>query len=186
MSIEGSVKDFQKELLLWFAKNGRHWIPWKLNEYGQVPSVGESISPYGIWVAEVMLQQTRLNVVVKYWQKWMCIFPVLEDLANADEQKVLLMWQGLGYYSRAKRVHKSSKLLIEFIGPSNSLNIASWPIELSQWMAFPGIGRSTAGSIISSAFDLPYPILDGNVKRILSRLIASDKLTHKDQKRLWR
>ena len=185
MYTSDSVKDFRKELLRWFSTNGRHWIPWKLNAYGRRPAAGEIISPYGIWIAEVMLQQTQLKVMLGYWQKWMNVFPVLDDLANADEQEVLLNWQGLGYYSRAKRLHKSSKILIEYIGRNNSLDFSFWPVELSEWMALPGLGRSTAGSIISSAFDLPHPILDGNVKRILSRLIASDQTNLTEQKRLW-
>ena len=185
MYIVDSVKDFRKELLRWFFTNGRHWIPWKLNAYGRRPAAGEIISPYRIWIAEVMLQQTQLKVMLGYWQKWMNVFPVLDDLANADEQEVLLNWQGLGYYSRAKRLHKSSKILIEYIGRNNSLDFSFWPVELSEWMALPGLGRSTAGSIISSAFDLPHPILDGNVKRILSRLIASDQTNLTEQKRLW-
>ena len=185
MYIIHSSKDLQEELLKWFSQHGRHWIPWKLNENGCRPSVGEKISPYGIWIAEVMLQQTQLKVVLRYWEKWMKVFPLLDDLANADEQEILLNWQGLGYYSRAKRLHQSSQLLIDFIGENNSLNLSCWPVELSQWMTLPGIGRSTAGSILSSAFDLPNPILDGNVTRILSRLIASDQPILKDQKRLW-
>ena len=87
--------------------------------------------------------------------------------------EILLNWQGLGYYSRAKRVHQSSKLLIDIIGENNSLNLSCWPVELSQWMILPGIVRTTAGSIFSSAFDLRNSILDGNVTRILSRLIIN-------------
>ena len=124
-----SVQDLQEELLKWFSKYGRHWIPWKLNENGCRPSVGEKISPYGIWIAEVMLQQTQLKVVLRYWEKWMKVFPLLDDLANADEQEILLNWQGLGYYSRAKRLHQSSQLLIDFIGENNSLNLSCWPVE---------------------------------------------------------
>ncbi len=132
-----------------------------------------------------MLQQTQLKVVMPYWVKWMKIFPSLKDLAEANEQDVLLQWQGLGYYSRAKHIIKSSKLLIERIGKDKSLDSSMWPFELEQWMALPGIGKSTAGSIISSAFDLPEPILDGNVRRILARLIARNRTSIQDEKRLW-
>ena len=131
MYIVDSVKDFRKDLLKWFSINGRHWIPWKLNACGRRPVAGEIISPYGIWIAEVMLQQTQLKVMLGYWQKWINVFPVLDDLANADEQELLLNWQGIGYYSRAKRLYKSSKILIEYIGPNNSLDFSFWPVELS-------------------------------------------------------
>ena len=175
MEIITNINDIQNDLLIWFSNQGRLGIPWKLKEDGSRPETGEMLSPYGIWIAEVMLQQTQLKVVLRYWKKWMITFPDLLSLAEADEQEVLLVWQGLGYYSRAKRLHKSSKLLVNLIGKNNILDFSFWPVELDQWMALPGIGRSTAGSIISSAFDLPLPILDGNVKRILSRLFANNK-----------
>ncbi len=180
-----SIQDIQKILLKWFGENGRHWIPWKLKKNGSIPRPGESISPYEIWIAEVMLQQTQLKVVIPYWEKWIKSFPSLNDLAEAKEQNVLLLWQGLGYYSRAKRIYQSSKLLLKFVENNKSFNPLSWPLEMDQWMSLPGIGRNTAGSIISSAFDLPTPILDGNVKRIFSRLIANENTKGKNLKRLW-
>ena len=185
MDIIDSPQDIQNQLLEWFTKNGRHWIPWKLKRDGSIPKSGECISPYEIWIAEVMLQQTKLKVVIPYWEKWINIFPSLNDLAQADLHHVLFAWQGLGYYSRAKRIHQSSKILIERVGLNNNQYSHSWPSGIDQWMSLPGIGRSTAGSIISSAFDLPTPILDGNVKRIFARLLASEKTFTKDEKRLW-
>ena len=185
MEIITNINDLQNDLFIWFSNQGRLGIPWKLKEDGSRPKTGEMRSPYGIWIAEVMLQQTQLKVVLRYWKKWMITFPDLLALAEADEQEVLLLWQGLGYYSRAKRLHKSSKLLVNLIGKNNILDFSFWPVELEQWIALPGIGKSTAGSIISSAFDLPFPILDGNVRRILSRLIASNKSSLQDTKRLW-
>tara|TARA_Y100001968_G_C19406372_1_gene743881 strand:+ start:532 stop:1710 length:1179 start_codon:yes stop_codon:yes gene_type:complete len=186
MKILNSIKDIQDKLLEWFDENGRHNIPWKLKIDGTNPQSRELIYPYPIWIAEIMLQQTQLKVVLPYWVRWMNSFPDLNALASADEQKILLHWQGLGYYSRAKRIHQASKLLIKLIGKSSSIVPASWPVDIEEWKNLPGIGRSTAGSIISSAFDLPAPILDGNVKRILSRLIASHKIASQDQKRLWK
>ncbi len=180
-----SPQEIQNRLLEWFGKNGRHWIPWKLKKDGSIPKSGESISPYEIWIAEVMLQQTQLKVVLPYWEKWMEFFPALTDLAKANLEDILFVWQGLGYYSRAKRIHQSSKKLIKCFGENSCQDPASWPVELDEWMSLPGIGRSTAGSIISSAFDLPIPILDGNVKRILSRLFATEKTLIKEDKRLW-
>ena len=109
-----------------------------------------------------MLQQTQLKVVIPYWKKWMKVFPTLTSLAEADLESVLMVWQGLGYYSRANRIYESSKILFELVGKNLDQHPHSWPNQIDQWMSLPGIGRSTAGSIISSAFDLPTPILDGN------------------------
>ena len=185
MGIFDSPQDIQNSLLEWFRENGRYWIPWKLKKDGSVPRSGESISPYGIWIAEVMLQQTQLKVVIPYWKKWIKAFPTLSSLAEADLENLLMIWQGLGYYSRAKRIHQSSKILVEFVGKNRDQDPDSWPNQIDKWMSLPGIGRSTAGSIISSAFDLPTPILDGNVKRILSRLLAIERKSIKDERKLW-
>ena len=185
MGIIHSPQDIQNSLLEWFLQNGRHWIPWKLKPDGSIPQPGETISPYEIWIAEVMLQQTQLKVVIPYWKKWMSVFPSLTCLAEADLEHVLLIWQGLGYYSRANRIHQSSKILIEFVGKEKDHDPFFWPNGIDQWISLPGIGRSTAGSIISSAFDLPTPILDGNVKRIFSRLLAWERTSIKNEKKLW-
>ena len=126
-----------------------------------------------------MLQQTQLQVVLPYWQRWMQAFPTREALASATEQEVLLLWQGLGYYSRARRLQQGARQL------NQAWAMDAWPRDLEGWLALPGIGRSTAGSILSSAFDLPVPILDGNVKRVLSRLIASPKPPGRNQAELW-
>ncbi|WP_269611661.1 8-oxo-dGTP diphosphatase MutT [Prochlorococcus marinus] len=186
MSIIHSPRNIQNLLLAWFRTNGRYWIPWKLKKDGSIPHLGESLSPYGIWVAEVMLQQTQLKVVIPYWEKWMKVFPSLTSLTEADLDTVLMLWQGLGYYSRANRIHQSSKILIDFVGKNKDQDPHSWPNEIEQWMSLPGIGRTTAGSIISSAFDLPTPILDGNVKRIFSRLLAIEGKINKNDKELWK
>ncbi len=185
MDIIVSAQNIQNSLLEWFRENGRQWIPWKLKKDGSIPQLGESLSPYGIWIAEVMLQQTQLKVVIPYWEKWMKVFPSLTSLREADLENVLMLWQGLGYYSRANRIHQSSKILIEFVGKNNDQDPHSWPNRIDQWMALPGIGKSTAGSIVSSAFDLPTPILDGNVKRIFSRLFATENKSSKDEQKLW-
>ena len=185
MDIIKCSRDIQNSLLEWFSEHGRNWIPWKLKKDGSIPKSGEFLSPYGIWIAEIMLQQTQLKVAIPYWEKWMQTFPTLTDLAEADLQNVYLIWQGLGYYLRAKRIYQSSKLLIEYVGRNRDQDPSSWPVGIDQWMILPGIGRTTAGSIISSAFDLPTPILDGNVKRIFSRLLAIERTSSKEQKRLW-
>ncbi len=185
MDIIESSEHIQQSLLEWFIENGRNWIPWKLKKDGSIPKSGEFLSPYGIWIAEVMLQQTQLKVVIPYWENWMKIFPSLSDLVEADLHNIYLIWQGLGYYSRAKRIHQSSKLLIEYVGKHSDQDPYSWPARIDQWMILPGIGRTTAGSIISSAFDLPTPILDGNVKRVFSRLLATERTSIKGEKKLW-
>tara|TARA_Y100001968_G_scaffold24257_1_gene19005 strand:- start:2798 stop:3937 length:1140 start_codon:yes stop_codon:yes gene_type:complete len=185
LSLHLSETELQKNLLEWFDLHGRKWIPWKLNSKGYTPLSTDILSPYQIWIAEVMLQQTQLNVVLPYWFKWINVFPSLIDLSQAKQQDVLMLWQGLGYYSRAKRILQSSKILINLIPEDKYLDNTFWPVKLEQWMSLPGVGRSTAGSIISSAFNLPYPILDGNVKRILSRLFACEKTLNKNEKYLW-
>jgi A/G-specific adenine glycosylase len=143
---------------------------------GTWPLPEDSLSPYGIWVAEVMLQQTQLSVVLPYWQRWMAMFPTVDALAMSSLEQVRLRWQGLGYYSRARRVHEAAQLLVE----------QSWPRDIDSWMALPGIGRTTAGGILSSAFNAPTPILDGNVKRVLARLHAHGRPPSRDQPRFWR
>ena len=166
-----SVAPLREALLSWWSYAGRHQIPWKLTASGALPQAGEALDPYPIWVAEVMLQQTQLQVVLPYWQRWMEAFPSVEALAAADVHDVLLLWQGLGYYARARRLHQGARLLVEGAAQGQD----PWPDTLEGWLAVPGIGRSTAGSILSSALDAPFAILDGNVKRVLARLIRSSR-----------
>jgi len=135
-----------------------------------------------------MLQQTQLQVVLPFWQRWMEALPTLAALADAKEHDVLLLWQGLGYYSRARRLLAGARVLHEQItavgnGPQDS---GAWPQDLDGWLALPGIGRSTAGSILSSAFNLPFAILDGNVKRVLARLMAFERPPAREQAQFWR
>ena len=176
--IADQAPDLQRKLLGWWQLHGRHDIPWKRSAHGGLPASGEELNPYPTLVAEVMLQQTQLQVVLPYWLRWMERFPTLQSLAAADEQDVLLLWQGLGYYSRARRLYQGAQQLVE-------REDSVWPRDLEGWLALPGIGPSTAGSILSSAFDLPFPILDGNVKRVLSRLIASPQPPARNSKDLW-
>ena len=119
-----------------------------------------------------MLQQTQLKVFIPYCQKWMKNFPSLTDLKEANLENILFLWHGLGHYSSAHRIHQSSKVLIECVGKNRFQDPDYWPVGLDQWMSLPEIGSSTEGSIISSAYDLFTPILDGNVKRIFSRLLG--------------
>ena len=175
----------QSVLLSWFAENGRKDIPWKLKDDGNSPKNGELLLPYGIWIAEVMLQQTQFNVALPYWKKWMEVFPTLLDLGKASESKVLLLWQGLGYYSRARRILKAAEQLLDLIGDGDPLDPVAWPNDLETWISLPGVGRSTGASIISSAFDLPAALLDGNVKRVLGRIFAISQPAENSLPELW-
>jgi A/G-specific adenine glycosylase len=191
--LSAPIPELRQLLLIWWAEHGRHTIPWKRTAAGRPAADAEPLDPYPIWVAEVMLQQTQLQVVLPYWQRWMAAFPSLEALAVAEEHDVLLLWQGLGYYSRARRLHQGARRLwsagaeaaLLAAGPALS-GPAIWPRTLEGWLALPGIGRSTAASILSSAFNAPEAILDGNVKRVLARLIASSRPPARELAGFWR
>ena len=166
-------------LLSWWQAYGRRdplQKPWMFKPAGGWPEADHPLDPYGIWIAEVMLQQTQLAVALPYWERWMAMFPTLEALAAASLDQVRLQWQGLGYYSRARRLYEAAQLLVN----------SPWPHALEGWMALPGIGRTTAGSILSSAFNAPTPILDGNVKRVLARLTAHPRPPARDVAQFWR
>lgn len=190
--IAARALELRRSLLAWWEVHGRHEIPWKLHPNGSRPADGEALDPYGVFVAEVMLQQTQLAVVLPYWRRWMEAFPDLGALAAADVQTVLLLWQGLGYYSRARRLHQAAGQLL--FGLCEDRKPAApdldgsglWPDSLAGWQALPGLGRSTAASILSSAFDQPEAILDGNVKRVLARLIAAPAPPARQLAGFWR
>jgi A/G-specific adenine glycosylase len=146
------ITEFRAALTHWFKRNGRR-LPWR-----------ETWNPYSILVSELMLQQTRVATVIGYYRDWFRRFPTLRDLAHADESEVLLAWQGLGYYARARNLHKSAKILVE------SKN-AIFPTAVDELLRLPGIGRYTAGAIVSFAFNLPAPIVDANVQRVVSRVL---------------
>lgn len=142
---------FQTQVLTWFDQYGRKMLPWQKN-----------ISAYRVWVSEVMLQQTQVTTVIPYFERFMLRFPKIENLAEASVDEVLHYWTGLGYYARGRNLHKAAKMIVDtFHGqfPASYIDI----IEL------PGIGRSTAGAILSIAYHDAHPILDGNVKRVLAR-----------------
>ena len=156
-------------LLGWWEINGRRdpaQKPWMFTPAGLWPTAAEALDPYGIWIAEVVLP---------YWERWMEAFPTVDVLATASLDEVRLRWQGLGYYSRARRLHEAAQILVG----------RPWPRTLEGWMALPGIGRTTAGSILSSAFNAPLPILDGNVKRVLARLTAHPRPPVRDEALFW-
>jgi A/G-specific adenine glycosylase len=158
----------QKQLLRWFKKSGRA-LPWR-----------KTRDPYAIWVSEIMLQQTQVSTVIPYYQKFLKAFPTIRDLAKADLSKVLKVWEGLGYYSRARNLHHASKIVLNHFQ-------GRIPENLKDLRGLPGIGKYTAGAILSIAYNRETPILDGNVKRVLSRLFAvsSNPLRGKPEDLLW-
>jgi A/G-specific adenine glycosylase len=146
--------NFSTRVLSWFDQHGRHDLPWQ-----------QDISPYRVWVSEIMLQQTQVKTVIPYFERFMREFPKVEDLAAAEEDQVLHLWTGLGYYARARNLYKAAKQVCDqFCGV--------FPADVEGLMDLPGIGRSTAGAIVSIAHGQRASILDGNVKRVLARYRA--------------
>lgn len=146
-------EDLAAKLLLWYGENARI-LPWR-----------ENVTPYRVWISEIMLQQTRIEAAKSYFLRFMEAFPDVEHLAAAPEEQVLKLWEGLGYYSRARNLHKAAKLLVENYG-------GELPADAKALGALPGIGDYTAGAIASIAFGLPEPAVDGNVLRVCARLTA--------------
>ena len=145
---------FSQAVLNWFDEHGRHDLPWQKNK-----------TPYRVWVSEIMLQQTQVATVIPYYQKFMKSFPNVKALAAAPIDEVLHHWTGLGYYARARNLHKCAQMVMDNHG-------GRFPKNLDQLIALPGIGRSTAGAIGSISMGLASSILDGNVKRVLARFHA--------------
>jgi len=144
------MSDFSGRLLAWFDDHGRTNLPWQLAD------------PYPVWVSEIMLQQTQVQTVIPYFERFMLSFPNVMGLANADLDTVLDHWSGLGYYARARNMHKAARIVRDDLG-------GEFPRDFDVVGTLPGIGRSTAGAILSLAFGDRYPILDGNAKRVLAR-----------------
>ncbi len=180
------ISALRRRLLAWWDLDGRHTIPWKVGADGRPAADGEPLDPFPIWCAEVMLQQTQLAVVLPFWHRWMAALPELGALAAASEHDVLMLWQGLGYYARARRLHAGARQLVADAHGSTAGSVDPWPRTLEGWMALPGIGRSTAASILSSAFDRPFAILDGNVQRVLSRMVAYPVAPKRELAGFWR
>lgn len=160
---------FSNTLLKWFDQHGRKDLPWQ-----------KSITPYRVWISEIMLQQTQVKTVIPYFQRFMEHFPDVQNLANANEDNVLHLWSGLGYYARARNLHKTAKIVAK-------QHHGKFPDNLASLTALPGIGRSTAGAILSISMNKPTPILDGNVKRVLTRFhtISGWPGEKQIEKKLW-
>ena len=148
-----ALKKFQNNLLAWFRAHQRD-LPWR-----------SSRDPYRIWVAEIMLQQTRIAAVMPYYDRFLEHFPTVESLAAAPQQEVLKLWSGLGYYSRARNLHSAAKQIV-------AEHTGKFPRGLEAALELPGIGVYTAAAVLSIAYDVPLAVLDGNVARVLARLHA--------------
>jgi A/G-specific adenine glycosylase len=147
---------FRIRLKKWYQKNKR-FLPWR-----------KTSDPYLIWVSEVMLQQTQVNTVIPYYQKFIERLPNIQSLANADLQDVLKIWEGMGYYARARNLHKAAKCVLDTHG-------GFVPENWDEFRSLPGVGDYIASAVLSIAFGKPYPVVDGNVKRVLARLMTMDE-----------
>ena len=161
-------RDLRRRLLAWYRRHARD-LPWR-----------RSGDPYRIWVSEIMLQQTTVATVRGYFERFIAALPTVEALAAADEDAVLRLWEGLGYYRRARQLHRAAKIVV-------AEHQGRFPSNAEQVRRLPGIGRYTAGAILSIAFDAPEPILEANTIRLLSRLLAYAGDTHSTagQRLLW-
>ena len=164
-----SATSFHTRILNWYHQFGRKTLPWQENK-----------TPYRVWISEIMLQQTQVNTVIPYYQKFMASFPTITTLANADEDTVLHHWTGLGYYARARNLHKAAKQIVEQFN-------GEFPTDIEDVINLPGIGRSTAGAILSISCQQRHAILDGNVKRVLARFytVEGHNGQAKFEKALW-
>ena len=142
-------------LLPWYEKNKRQ-LPWRQDK-----------DPYHIWVSEIMLQQTRVEAVKPYYSRFMKAFPTIESLANADDEQLHKLWEGLGYYSRVRNLKKAAVVIMQSYG-------GKFPTDYKMVISLPGIGPYTAGAICSIAYDLPTPAVDGNVLRVMARLLDDE------------
>ena len=169
MTSEMTPEQFNQAVLAWYDQHGRKHLPWQ-----------QQITPYRVWVSEIMLQQTQVNTVIPYYQRFMDAFPTVAELAAAEQDQVLHLWTGLGYYARARNLHKTAQIVA-------TQHDGAFPDTLDGLAALPGIGRSTAGSILSIGHGKRGVILDGNVKRVLARFraVAGWPGQTKVQKELW-
>jgi len=148
---EEKIASFQEKLLAWYDKEKRD-LPWR-----------RSNNPYHIWVSEIMLQQTRVDTVIPYYHRFLKTFPTIDSLAKAQEEELLKVWEGLGYYSRVRNMQKAAIQIMEEFG-------GEFPSTIEEIQTLKGIGPYTAGAIASIAFNLPEPAVDGNLMRVISRL----------------
>ena len=162
-------EEFSRAVLTWYDRFGRKDLPWQ-----------QDMTPYRVWVSEIMLQQTQVATVIPYYARFMRALPDVQALAAADADEVLHLWTGLGYYSRARNLHRTAQIVVDEHG-------GEFPVGVEALRALPGIGRSTAGAIASLSMGLRAPILDGNVKRVLARYHAVEGWpgTRAVEDRMW-
>ena len=161
-------RSLAKKLLRWFKAHQRD-LPWR-----------RSADPYAVWISEIMLQQTQVSTVIPYFNRFLAAFPTVAHLAAADEHAVLRLWEGLGYYRRARQMHRAAQVIVAEHG-------GKFPRSLAEVNSLPGVGRYTAGAIVSIAYDQPAPILEANTVRVFSRLAAysGETASSAGQKFLW-
>ena len=147
---------FSQQVVQWYKDHGRHDLPWR-----------KKVTPYRIWISEIMLQQTQVKTVIPYFKNFIQKYPSQKKLSEANEDQILAAWSGLGFYRRARNIFASKEII-----KKNYAN--RFPKEFQQIISLPGIGKSTAGAIMSLAYLEPYPILDGNVKRVISRFLKKE------------
>lgn len=145
------LQEIVEPLLTWYQEHARV-LPWR-----------QDPSPYHVWLSEIMLQQTRVEAVKEYYKRFLLALPTVQDLAEVEEDQLLKLWQGLGYYNRARNMQKAAQVICTEYG-------GSFPSEYQQWLDLPGVGEYTAGAVVSMAFDRKQPAVDGNVYRIYTRL----------------
>jgi A/G-specific adenine glycosylase len=152
--VTSSSFSFSNTLLTWFDQHGRKNLPWQKNK-----------SPYSVWISEIMLQQTQVATVIPYYETFMQRFPTVNDLANSPVDEVLHLWTGLGYYARARNLHKAAQKV-------RDTHDGVFPETFDELIDLPGIGRSTAAAILSLSLNKAYAVMDGNVKRVLTRFLG--------------
>ena len=165
--LENRSIEFSSSIYEWYKQFGRKDLPWR-----------KKVTPYRVWVSEVMLQQTQVKTVIPYFDKFISKFPDLDSLSTATEQEILALWTGLGFYRRAKNIYAAKEIIKE-----NYNN--EFPSSFEGLMSLPGIGKSTAGAILSIAYKKSFPILDANVKRVIARHDKIDLSDKKSLNKLW-
>lgn len=165
---EAAASALASDLMRWFAAEARD-LPWRRTQ-----------DPYAVWISEIMLQQTQVKTVVPYWERWMKTLPDAPRLARMPEARLLKLWEGLGYYNRARNLQKAARIMVARHG-------GLFPQRFEDILALPGVGRYTAGAVASIAFNLPAPIVDGNVVRVLARIfgIGGNPKERAVNTRLW-
>ncbi len=155
-----------QKIVKWYLNHGRHDLPWR-----------QKISPYRIWISEIMLQQTQVKTAIPYFKNFIKKYPTQKKLSEATEDQILALWSGLGFYRRARNIFKTKEIIKEEYNNR-------FPKKFHQLIELPGIGKSTAGAIMSLAYQNPYPILDGNVKRVITRLV-NQNINLLKENQLW-